>query len=221
MTGFLKGKIIKIEILSFLPSSLPFTQLGSQRRDEWGEEGGRVKWIISFGRVSGPPIVGSLHLRIWFTFCRPWPRSSRLVPFRLSLGTLPTVGWKEWTKGTTEAERRERQTEGSIHSHSSRSILRTEREVRERGEWDRALRHHFLGLSGRTSRSLWMKERSGNRDHSLGTSEGLTATLYGPLGHLRLPRPLRGAYHLPLSSTRGLRPWSQPWGDKGPTRSPR
>lgn len=43
MTGFLKGKIIKIEILSFLPSSLPFTQLGSQRRDEWGEEGGRVK----------------------------------------------------------------------------------------------------------------------------------------------------------------------------------
>ena len=25
MTGFLKGKIIKIEILSFLPSSLPFT----------------------------------------------------------------------------------------------------------------------------------------------------------------------------------------------------
>lgn len=37
MTGFLKGKIIKIEILSFLPSSLPFTQLGSQRRDEWEE----------------------------------------------------------------------------------------------------------------------------------------------------------------------------------------
>lgn len=61
MTGFLKGKIIKIEILSFLPSSLPFTQLGSQRRDEWEEGNSSFIQVLYFLPVY---IVDSLTVKM-------------------------------------------------------------------------------------------------------------------------------------------------------------
>jgi len=86
VTGFLKGKIIKIEILSFLPSSLPFTQLGSQRRDEW-EEGTDLS-LHSFRSLPHP--TGDRKVRSWLG-----GSVSRLVPHLIpSARSLRLTRWR-------------------------------------------------------------------------------------------------------------------------------